>query len=196
MMQFRIALAATALGLGLFGAQSALAGPFYVTGSFGVNYDEDEPFAFVKEETGLVGAVAVGTHVQGVEGLRIELEASFRSHDIVVGPFQLEHDTTALMLNAVYDIEGLAIGRIVPYVLLGAGYAGTELTFGGIGPLTLENDGMGWQAGAGFNYQVSESVSAGLGYRFLEAPAVEIFGFELDGGGNHAVMAHVSVALN
>ena len=108
----------------------------------------------------------------------------------------LEHDTTAVMANVLYDIQIEQAGRFVPYVMAGAGVAHTELTVGGLAPLTIENDGFAWQAGAGVNYRVSDSVALGVGYRYLEAPAVEVFGFELDGGGNHAVMAHATIALN
>ena len=179
----------------LLAVAPASAAGFYVSGSFGANWDEGAPFAFVSEETGFVGAVALGTQVSGVEGLRAELEVSFRSHDINLGPIPLEHDTTAVMLNAVYDIDGLAMGRVVPFVLLGAGVGSTELTVGGLSALSIENDGFAWQAGAGLNYAISESVALGVGYRYLEAPALEIFGFELDGGGNHSVMATATVKL-
>ena len=96
----------------------------------------------------------------------------------------------------VYDINGFAIGRVVPYVLVGGGAAWTELTVGGLGLLSIENSGFAWQAGAGLNYQVSEDVAFGIGYRYAELPAVEIFGFELDGGGNHGLFATATVALN
>lgn len=192
MLRMIVGFVALAVVLG-----TAQAKGFYVTGSFGPNWDEGAPFAFVDEETGFAGAIAVGTHVQSVDGLRLELEASFRSHDITAfGFIPLEHDTTAVMVNAVYDVKGLAMGRVTPYALLGAGYVGTELTLGGVGPLTIENDGFAWQVGGGLNYQIDERVSAGVGYRYLEAPAVDVFGFELDGGGNHSVLAHVTVALD
>jgi opacity protein-like surface antigen len=173
------------------------AGGFYVSGAFGPNWDSESTLPFVNEETGLAGVLAIGTGVPGVDGLRVEIEGSFRSHESTVfGVFPLEHDTTALMVNGVYDINGLAMGRVVPYVLLGAGVAHTELTLGGIAPLTLENDGFAYQAGAGLNYNVSDAVAVGVGYRYLEAPEIEIFGFELDGGSNHAVMGHVTVRFD
>lgn len=190
----RITLGLTLLAFAL--SMQANAGGLYVSGSFGVNYDEDPPFAFISEDTGLVGAVALGTSIASVDGLRVELEASFRTHDSNIGPITLTHDTTAVMMNAVYDAKGLAIGNVVPYLLLGGGAAWTDLTIGGLGLLTIENSGMAYQAGFGFTYEVSEDVGLGLGYRYLEAPALEIFGFELDGGGNHAVMATATVKLN
>ena len=168
----------------------------YVSGSFGVNYDEDPPFAFINEDTGLVGTVAIGTHVTGVDGLRLELEAAFRSHESTLGPIVLEHDTTSLMANAVWDLEALAIGRVVPFVLVGGGIAGTELTFGGLGSPSIENDGFSWQLGAGANYRITDGVSAGIQYRYAALPELEIFGFELDGGSNHSIMAGVTLSLN
>lgn len=178
---------------------AALAGPFYVSTSFGPNWDEDSSLPFVSEDTGLVGTVALGTYVKGVNGLRFEIEAGYRTHDSTFNPpgplaITLEHDTTTVMANAVYDFSGM--DRVVPYVLLGAGVAHTELTAGGLSLLTVENDGFAWQAGVGVNYRLTDSVEVGLGYRYLEAPQLELFGFELDGGGNHAVLATATIALN
>ena len=187
------------LGLTLFAVAltvQAQAKGFYVSGSFGPNWDEDPPFAFVNEDTGLVGTIALGTHIAGVDGLRVELEASFRSHESTIGPITLEHDTTAVMANVVWDIDAFAMGRVVPFVLVGGGIAGTELTFGGLGSPSIENDGFGFQMGAGANYRITDTVSGGLQYRYASLPAVELFGFELDGGGNHALLATVNVALD
>jgi opacity protein-like surface antigen len=177
-------------------AVPASAQGFYVSAAFGPNWDGDSSLPFVNEDTGLAGLVAVGAPIDGVAGLRVELEASFRSHDSTVfGFIPLEHDTTAVMVNAVYDAESLAIGRAVPYALVGAGVANTELTVGGIAPLTIENDGFAWQLGAGFNYRITDKIWAGVGYRYVEAPKAEVFGFELDGGSNHAVLANVTFAF-
>lgn len=170
---------------------------FYVSTSFGLNQDGESNLPFVSEDTGLVGSVALGTHVDGVTGLRFELEASYRTHDSTAfGFLTMEHDTTAVMANLAWDIEALSMGRVVPFIMAGAGMAHTELTFAGLAPLTVENDGFAFQLGTGLNYRISDSVTAGLQYRYLEAPAVEIFGFELDAGSNHAAMATVSIALN
>lgn len=185
-------IGASALAL----AGAAQAQGFYVSTSFGPNWDEGAPFAFVNEDTGLAGMVALGTNVTDVKGLRFELEASFRTHEGTFGPISFEHDTTALMANAIYDIDGL--DRFVPYVLLGAGAAWTDLTLANVAPLSLENSGFAYQAGVGVNYRLSDSMSVGVGYRYLDAPAVELNGgtVELDGGGNHSVLASLTVALN
>lgn len=175
-------------------ASSASAKGFYVSSGFGWNVDGDSTLPFVNEESGLVGTLAVGTPIDGVPGLRAEVEASFRSHESSIGPFTLEHDTTAVMLNAVYGFQDM--GRFEPYVLVGAGVAHTELTFGGIAPLTVENDGFGYQAGVGVNYLVAKNVKLGVGYRYAEFPEVELFGFELDGGSNHSVMATATVQFD
>lgn len=181
--------------LALLTASPSKAGGYYVSTSFGPNWDEGAPFAGINEDTGLAGMVALGTNVGGIDGLRFELEASYRTHEGNFGPISFEHDTTALMANAVYDFAGL--DRVVPYVLLGAGAAWTDLTIANVAPLTLENSGFAWQAGAGVNYRVTDSVSVGLGYRYLDAPSAELNGgtIEFDGGGNHAVLASVAVAL-
>lgn len=195
MRNLLIAFAALAL-LGLT-APAASAKNLYVSTNFGWNVDGDSTLPFVDEESGMVGTAAIGTEVDGVDGLRFELEAGFRSHDSnVFGFLTLEHDTTTVMANAAYDFNSVGLGRFVPFLLAGAGVAHTELTFGGLAPLTIENDGFAWQLGGGVNYQISPSVKAGVRYNYLEAPEIEVFGFELDGGSNHSVMAGVTVSLN
>lgn len=186
-----------AISLALAAVVPAEAKGFYVSTSFGPNWDNESNLPFVSEDTGLVGSVALGTNIDGVDGLRFELEASYRTHDSTAfGSLPIEHDTTAVMANLAWDVNGLAVGRVVPFIMAGAGVAHTEMTFGGLAPLTVENDGFAFQLGTGLNYLISDGVTAGVQYRYLEAPAVEIFGFELDSGSNHAAMATVSIALN
>jgi opacity protein-like surface antigen len=180
----------------LYVATPAKAAGFYVTSGFGWNVDGESTFSFVDEESGLVGTLAIGTPIDSLPGLRAELEGSFRTHEVNVGPLTLEHDTTAFMLNAVYDAHGLALGKLVPFVLVGAGVAHTELTVGGLGLLTVENSGFAFQGGGGFNYALSDSVSLGLRYNYLEAPEIVLFGTELDGGSNHSLLATATVKFN
>ena len=189
MLRMIAGFVALALALG-----TAQAGGFYVSTAFGWNVDGDSSIPFVNEESGIVGLAAVGTSIKSVPGLKAEFEVSFRSHDSTLGPFTLEHDTTAFMANARYHFQDM--GRFEPYVLVGAGMASTELTFGGLAPLTVENDGFAFQGGLGVDYRVSEDVRVGVGYRYFEGPEVELFGTELDGGSNHSVLASVTVDLN
>lgn len=189
MLRMIVGFVALAVVLGTAQAEGT-----YVSTSFGWNVDGDSTLPFVNEESGIVGMAAIGTSVGGVPGLKAELEASFRSHDSTIGPFGLEHDTTAVMANVRYHFQDM--GRFEPYVLLGAGVASTELTFGGLAPLTVENDGFAYQAGVGVDYAVSKDVRVGVGYRYFEGPEVELLGFELDGGSNHSVLATVTLNLN
>lgn len=178
-------------------AAAAPAKSWYVGGSIGPGWDNESSLPFVDEDAGLHGAIQIGTWVDDVPGLRLELEATFATHDATVfGVVPLRHDTNAVMVNAVYDFEGLAMGRVVPYAMVGGGAAHTELQLGGIAPLTVENNGFAWQLGAGLNYRVTDSLWLGVGYRHLEAPEVKAFGFELDGGSNDIVEARATLAFN
>ena len=175
----------------------AAASGFYVGASFGPGWDNESSLPFVNEDTGLHGAVQVGTAVDGLDGLRVELEGYFATHDSqVFGVIPLTHDTSAVMLNAVFDVNGLAMGKLVPYVMAGAGVAHTELTVGGLSVLTVEASGFAYQLGGGLQYQIAENLYLGVGYRHLEAPEVKLFGFELDGGSNDVVEARLRLAFN
>lgn len=196
MLKFGLALTA-AVAAALVMSVPAAAGPFYASTGYGWNTDsEDVPF--VSEDSGQAGSIALGTHVDGVDGLRFELEAAYRTHDSsVFGFIPLEHDTTTVIANVAYDFNDLNIGPAVPYALVGAGMAHTELTVGGIAPLTIENDGFAWQLGGGFNVPISETgIKLGLEYKYTDTPELAVFGFELDGGSNHSIMAKATVALN
>lgn len=192
MFRMIVGLALLAFALSM----QANAGGVYAGATFGAGWDNESNLPFVTEDTGLHGAIQIGTHVDGVPGLRVELEGYFATHDAsLFGVIPMAHDTQALMVNAAYDMAFFDLGRFVPYVMAGAGVAHTELTVGGLAPLTVENDGFAWQVGAGVNYNITDSVAVGVGYRHLEAPELELFGFEIDGGSNDVVEARLRLKL-
>lgn len=78
--------------------------------------------------------------------------------------------TFTLMANAWYDFD---MGNdFTPYIGGGVGYADNELKHG-----LLANGSSGdfaWQLGAGVNYKISDGMSVGVGYRYLDAGEIEL----------------------
>lgn len=171
---------------------------------FGVNATSDTGFAI---------SAAVGCEPDGfLHGLRIELEASYRhnngggfwdttSHD---GDLQLrqvgdlvslEESTYAVLANAWYEFE---LGKFHPYLGGGAGWAKSDLEgdFAGVvrnpglAHFDASGDGLAWQLGAGINFDISPSMTIGVGYRYLDAPDVDVPPRAFD---NNAGMAPIDV---
>lgn len=167
----------------------------YVTGFGGANWDDVA--SPLDSDTGFVVGGALGTSVKAVPGLRAELEVAFRTNDVDVfkGFIQAEHNTTSVMGNVAYDFNA-GIGPFRPYVLAGVGYAHTEGVIENLSLATLESSGFAWQLGAGVNTQLAEGVKAGVGYRYFQGPELEVLGFEVSDGSNHAVLATVTLDLN
>lgn len=176
-------------------AMPAVAGDWYASVYGGVNSDNVIDVAFVESQTGVVVGGTVGRSTP-VPGLRIEADASFRSNDVEIfgGAITAAHDTTALMFNAVYDID-INDPAASPYILLGAGYAHTEATFENISLLKLEASDIAFQAGAGINFKVWPGAKVGVGYRFLQGPSIEVLGTELSDGTNHSAIAQLTFDL-
>lgn len=186
-------------GLVLFAmlcAMPASANNWYTGVYGGFNWNDVINQKFVDDKSGYVIGGVVGKTVPAVAGLRIEADVSFRQNevDIFNGAISADHDTFALMGNVVYDLP-VFLGPVQPYVLAGVGYGHTEATFEDVALLKLENSGLAWQLGAGANVKVADGISAGLGYRYLSAPEIEVLGTELSDGGNHSVVAELKFAL-
>lgn len=184
---------ATMLASSMF-VSPALARDNYAGVYGGVNWNDVLEAPFVDEKNGTVLGAVVGTNVPAVKGLRLELDASYRTNDVEVGPFTVQHDTTALMGNFVYDLP-VAFGGGQPYVLAGLGVAQTEATFENISVVSVEASGVAWQLGTGMNWKVADGVTAGVGYRYFQGPELNLLGNELSDGSNHSVVASVSFAL-
>lgn len=167
----------------------------YATAFGGANWDDVA--SPLDSDTGFVVGGALGTSVKAVPGLRAEVEVAFRTNDVDVfkGFIQAEHNTTSVMANAAYDFNA-GIGPFRPYVLAGVGYAHTEGVIENLSLATLESSGFAWQLGAGVNTQLADGVKAGVGYRYFQGPDLDILGFEVSDGSNHAVLATVTLDLN
>jgi opacity protein-like surface antigen len=175
---------------------AAQARGFYTSVYGGWNWDDVVSAPFVKENTGYVIGGTLGTTIDKVPGLRIELDMSHRGNevDIFGGFISADHDTFALLGNVVYDLP-VSWGPVHPYVLAGVGYGHTEATFENVSLLTLENSGVAWQLGAGVNTRLDDNVIVGVGYRYFNAPELEVLGTELSDGSNHSVVAHVAFSF-
>ncbi len=178
----------------------AHAAGFYVGTYGGLAWDDVISHPKVSDHAGYVVGGVVGTRIDAVPGLRIEADVSFRQNDVDVGPFGCcfkivaSHETFALLGNAVYDIP-VKMGPVTPYVLAGMGYANTSATFENLSIAQLEASGFAWQLGAGLNTRLAETVVLGVGYRYLQAPDIEVFGTQLSDGSNHAVVAELKFAF-
>lgn len=135
-------------------ALPAMAGDWYASVYGGINADDVIDVAFVESQTGQVIGGTVGRSTP-VPGLRIEADMSYRTNDVEIfgGVITAKHDTTALMMNAAYDID-VNDPNANPYIMIGVGYARTEATFENVALLKLEASDIAFQAGAGINFKV------------------------------------------
>lgn len=174
----------------------AMADGWYTSAYGGWNQNDVISAKGVDEQGGYVIGGTVGKFIPGVPGLRLEADLSFRQNevDIFGGFITADHDTTALLANAVYDFP--VSWRVRPYVLAGVGFAKTEATFEDIALLKLENSGVAYQLGTGLNFTVAEGVQAGVGYRYFKGPELDVFGTELSDGTNHSVVAQMTFSLD
>jgi opacity protein-like surface antigen len=177
-------------------SQPALARDTYVGMYGGANFDDVIEAPIVSDNPGIVIGGVLGTSIPSVPGLYVEADVSFRSNevDLFGGALTADHDTFALLGNVVYAAD-IGLGSVKPYALLGAGYGRTEATFENITVLNLSSAGFAWQAGVGLMTPVTEGVTAGIGYRFLQAPTIDVLGTELSDGRNHSAVLELRVAL-
>lgn len=187
----RILTAFASLALAL----PAAAGDWYASVYGGINADNVIDVAFVESQTGALVGGTVGRSTP-VPGLRIEADLSYRTNDVDIfgGAITAKHDTMALLMNAVYDID-VNDPQAAPYILLGVGYANTTATFENVSLLRLEASDIAYQAGAGINFKVWPGSKLGLGYRFLQGPSIEVLGTELSDGTNHSAIAQLTFDL-
>jgi opacity protein-like surface antigen len=224
----RLWLASTALAL-LAGAQQAQA-DMYISVLGGANFLEDSTDRAVSgsttlsistdADTGFVLGGAIGAHLdKWAKGLRAEVEASYRRHDVGgLGSFasfytntssaliDMNQSTFAIMANVLYDID---VGmKIKPYVMGGAGWARSKVDGAIAGTDTTttfvdHSNGFAWQLGVGFNYEVQPGVDLGLGYRYFNGPdndlvfrgKNETVSNRVDNQ-NHSLMVNLTVDIN
>ena len=196
--------------------QQDLSGRLATTTPSFLDYDLDP-------DNGFVLGGAIGTELdKWVNGLKAEVEVSYRRNDIVgdmfstqggshthTGAIYANHSTFAIMANVWYEIN--AGSKIKPYVGGGVGWARshwemaiTSETGSGIYLSTdTDNSGFAWQLGLGFNYEVDPGVDVGLGYRYLVGPRNssdfrgnhQTYSTALDNE-NHAVMVNLTIETN
>lgn len=176
-------------------AASANAKGFYVSTFAGANWDSVVSAPGVEENTGFAIGGALGTKVSSVEGLSVELELAFRQNEVDVFKFaSVDHDQFTVMANAVYDVP-VDLGPVHPYVLAGVGYGHSEAALENISLISVESSGLSWQLGAGLKTNIAPGVDAGIGYRYVQTPELEVLGFELSDGENHTVAATLTFSF-
>jgi opacity protein-like surface antigen len=150
-------------------------------------------------DTGFVLGGAIGAHLdRWAQGLRTELEISYRRNDIdgwwsvstetdtgfAEGLIGANTSTFAIMANVWYEFDLGSKAR--PYVGGGAGWARSKIevavneTTNDIGFSFNEStsyeeseSGFAWTLGAGVNYEVSPGVDVGIGYRYFNGPGFD-----------------------
>lgn len=203
-------LASSALAL-LASVTQANAGEFYIAVTGGANFLSSDRSGFIAiptlsggtttysqdSDTGFVLGGAIGVHLdRWLNGLRAELEASYRRNDVNgiwsvstfsgldVGVINANESKFAVMANIWYDIN---VGqKWVPYIGGGVGWARTKAdgafrttftdfggAFSGGGTFDREESGFAWQLGFGLNYPIQDNVRLGLGYRYFRGPDIK-----------------------
>jgi opacity protein-like surface antigen len=177
-------------------AASAQARDTYVGVYGGANFDDVIEHPTVSDNPGIVIGGVLGTSIPSVPGLYVEADVSFRQNevDLFGGALTADHDTFTLLGNVMYAAD-VGLNGVKPYALLGAGYGHTEARFEDVSILSLSSAGFAWQAGAGVMAPLAPGVTAGLGYRFLQAPTIDVLGTELSDGRNHSAILELRVAL-
>jgi len=229
----RVLLATSALAL-LAGAGEAQADGLYISVFGGANWQGDssgftadtttESF-HINPDTGFVLGGVVGAKLTNwAEGLRGELEVSYRRNDLhgvwttstgeTGGLIDGNASTFAVMANVWYDFD---FGwKIKPYVGAGAGWGRakadgqaittftdtTSTATGVFNTFDVSDSGFAWQLGLGFNYEAAPGVDVGLGYRYFQGPEFSSF-FDGKNGfygrlenQNHSVMVNLTVDIN
>ena len=105
--------------------------------------------------------------------------------------------TVALMVNFAYDFN--KDQKLRPFVLAGLGGANVSINDATALSTLLADDSdtvFAYQVGVGFNYEFTDTVSAGISYRFLgtlepDLAAVDGTNFEVDNF-NHSVLGGVT----
>lgn len=171
----------------------ATAADWYTSLYGGGNWNNVIDAPFVEAQPGLVIGGTVGRNL-AVPGLRIEADLSYRHNEVELfgGAINADHDTTGLMMNAVYD---LGAGPVKPYLLVGIGYAHSEAVFESVSILKLEASDVAFQAGVGLNAPLFPGARIGVGFRVFKGPAIEVLGTELSDGVNKSVVGSLSFDL-
>ncbi len=170
--------------------------PQETTVTSGGNSASDSP------DGGFGGALAIGykfnMNNEGfIRAIRAEIEGSYSSYG--QGNFTLGGTTTTggdtsliggfvnvyadLGLSGIADIS--LLDQMGLYVGGGAGYVQNDSSYTGLG--SVSGGTFAFQGMFGLNYKVSDQVSLGLGYRYLNIGEIEEAGIKVDSRNHHIV---------
>jgi opacity protein-like surface antigen len=155
---------------------------------------------------GFGGSLAVGYKFNMnndgfIRAIRAELEGNYSAYsqgNITIGGTTTTGGDTSLIgdfINAYADIGlgGIAdislLDQMGAYVGGGAGYVLNDTTYTGLG--SVSGGSFAFQGMLGLNYKVSDQVTLGLGYRYLNVGAIEENGIKVDSRNHHIVEGSV-----
>ncbi len=192
-----ILLWSAAASLGLVAGTAHAEGP-YVSLKGGVYLQQKLDYNFIGLANFFSTKYKPGVDVAGAlgydfEGIRVELEVGYKRAGVDRFGFQIDGQPLATqrgsavsgnahvfsgMLNAYYDISQ---SRIRPYVGAGVGIADVvsdHVGYSGFGAdgifLDKSDASFAFQVMGGVRAQVSKHVTAGIGYRYFDVPAVRL----------------------
>jgi len=177
-----VRLCASAAFASLF-ASSALADEgLYLRFGAGSGHVDKESFGSAEFDIGYAATASVGYSwffPESIADLRVELEGSYRHNDLdqiaglsATGKLR----TYSAMLNGIFDFR--TTWPVVPYV--GGGLGATQLRYqddgaNGFFPSIDDHDTVfAFQVMGGLNFDISDNLSIGAEYRFLETEAFEL----------------------
>lgn len=207
-MKKRFLMLAGCLSLAMAAPALAATGPYFgVQGGASLLPDEDFQGTGAYSDTRFTDEYDAGYTVGAFVGyrltvIRLEAELSYRQSDLddikdasvagvgVVSSFEDagigvdgETNVTSLMFNAYFDLRNPT--PFTPYVMAGVGGANVErdnlrLTSGAVTITAPDDDDtvLAWQVGAGVDFDFTEFLSLGVGYRYFATDDPEYSGMD------------------
>lgn len=203
---------------GVMLSSTALADGFDTGVYGGVNFSSDYGAsskwfdASANPETGSVIGFVVGKEITGIKGLVTQIEIGTRSNkldpNLVLCGDSYEglrgrDGTDHIMLNAKYAFD-TGFNKISAYGLVGGGWGsrsvkvidGQQYLFD---QAKFSESDFVWQVGAGLQAPVGDNNTLGIGYRYFEAPHIDISAGPVQTGtedGNHSIVLEMTHAFN
>jgi opacity protein-like surface antigen len=204
-MSFRkSSIAALALAAASFVALSGPAsaqdnGQWYFGVGAGWSNPDGLSFSSVEPDEGWVGAVRFGRCCDN--GLRVEVEGSYRSNDIPggTGPTAVngELTVTAIMLNVLAQLSRQEDPVLAPYIGVGGGWAWANVDGVGGGtvpaPIVVDDSvsALAGQLMVGLAWRINSQAHLDLGYRYFDMLSEEVetsYGDFEESFSDHAIM--------